>query len=124
MLTTDHISILARANAILNIPFFYKVIPKAGLNILLKRRAQEIATDDLLLESEGLADLTHAELQIACIRRGLNPGKSTDELRQNLASWTQLKNRLTQISSSSTPATSPTLPPTLLLHLTANIRGL
>lgn len=146
-LSSAHINTLARANAIFNIPFLYHVIPKPGVTFLLSRRAKEIHADDLLLETEGIADLSYTELQIACLRRGFHPGKPIEELRQTLSSWTSIKNMhiqsktttasnrpLTSSSSSSSsphnsPANSPSgsagnddIKETALLHLTAGLR--
>ena len=53
----------------------------------LKTRALEIKKDDELLNSEGIHELSFRELQIANVRRGLDPTKDYDTLKGQLLEW-------------------------------------
>eukprot|EP00258_Populus_trichocarpa_P047262 XP_024463281.1 mitochondrial proton/calcium exchanger protein isoform X2 [Populus trichocarpa] len=62
----------------------------AYLRYMLRRRLQEIKSDDKMIQAEGVESLSEAELRQACRDRGLLGLLSVEEMRQQLHDWLDL----------------------------------
>ncbi|KAJ6350473.1 hypothetical protein OIU78_006608 [Salix suchowensis] len=62
----------------------------AYLRYMLRRRLQEIKSDDKMIQTEGVESLSEAELRQACRDRGLLGLLSVEEMRQQLHDWLDL----------------------------------
>ncbi|KAJ6987432.1 mitochondrial proton/calcium exchanger protein-like isoform X1 [Populus alba x Populus x berolinensis] len=62
----------------------------AYLRYMLRRRLQEIKSDDKMIQAEGVESLSEAELRQACRERGLLGLLSVEEMRQQLHDWLDL----------------------------------
>ncbi|KAL4325202.1 hypothetical protein GQ457_11G005610 [Hibiscus cannabinus] len=62
----------------------------AYLRYMLRRRLQEIKSDDKMIQAEGVESLSEAELQQACRERGILGSLSVEEMRQQLRDWLDL----------------------------------
>ncbi|KAF9677009.1 hypothetical protein SADUNF_Sadunf08G0062700 [Salix dunnii] len=62
----------------------------AYLRYMLRRRLQEIKSDDKMIQIEGVESLSEAELRQACRDRGLLGLLSVEEMRQQLHDWLDL----------------------------------
>lgn len=113
-LPTQHIVTLAGANGICSTQMILNNSPSALLKLWLRARAEEIARDDTLLYSEGINELTPDEVQLACLRRGLNPcvTQGFDKLKDYLSRW--IESPLSKHARTATP-----IPTSLLTHATA-----
>jgi hypothetical protein len=110
-----HIKTLAGANSICSTQFILRYSPSTALKMWLEDRAKEIAQDDELLSHEGVNELAIDDLQLACLRRGLNPSLdqgSIEKLREYLNNW--IDSPLSKHCR-----TSEKLPISLLSHATA-----
>jgi hypothetical protein len=81
-----HLHLLSSTNNISS-QLILKYTPSFGIRYWLKSRAQEILDDDELLSKEGLTNLSLKELQVACLRRGINPLGDRLELQISLSRW-------------------------------------
>jgi hypothetical protein len=113
-LPSHYIKTLAGANGIVSTQFILNWSPSFLLKMWLRTRAVEISNDDILLAKEGLNELTLEDLQLACLRRGLNPSEADgqDKLKSYLSDWVHS-------SLSKHCRTVPTTPHSLLNHATA-----
>ncbi|OWM72290.1 mitochondrial proton/calcium exchanger protein [Punica granatum] len=62
----------------------------AYLRYMLRKRLQEIKTDDRMIQAEGVESLSEEELRQACRERGLLGLLSVEEMRQQLRDWLDL----------------------------------
>ncbi|XP_051168793.1 mitochondrial proton/calcium exchanger protein [Leptopilina boulardi] len=61
------------------------------LRFLLRMRLRSLSADDRLIEKEGVASLTRAELQQACRARGMRAyGMPENKLREQMSQWLDL----------------------------------
>ncbi|KAH9092780.1 hypothetical protein Ae201684P_008449 [Aphanomyces euteiches] len=88
-LSTKHLRLLLRATSASPFVGFYAYLPKDTIVQRLERRASEISVDDLLLlQPNGVKDLSVQELIFACEERGLVvPYKDEDACRVALEEW-------------------------------------
>lgn len=88
-LNDDHLSLLAQIHASNpGLAFIYTFLPKSYLVRYLRRRAEELRVDDLMLIKEGTEDLSLSELEFACSDRGIVAGYGkVQELRGALNQW-------------------------------------
>lgn len=85
---------LAGANSICSSIWLLDWAPTFLLRQWLERRGQELLTDDQLLTEEGIVNLSENELQLACLRRGVDPlcqlndlDEKLSQLRSSLSLW-------------------------------------
>ena len=106
-LSNTHLKSLAGANGICSSQTALKFAPSFLLRRWLKSRSRELIVDNTLLQIEGVNELDTIELQNACVRRGLNPcvsSQNVDTLKKQLQRWIEnpvVKNCQDELSSSS-----------------------
>lgn len=96
-ISAAHIRLLAKAHAISQFDFIINIGPKFLLQSWLKTRASELIHDDQLLLRDGYNDLSHTELMIACLRRGINPRQNSELLKGKISIWLRNFSKISNI---------------------------